>query len=63
MSSELESWDALNKGLKKIKEEAAWALLKEEQAGRKRPQFMLRIFGRANVLRTQRERKALMKSC
>jgi hypothetical protein len=63
MSNELDSWDALNKALKKIKEDPAWELLKEEQAGRKRPQFLLRIYGRANLLRSQRERKALMKSC
>jgi hypothetical protein len=60
--SDLDSWDSLNKALKKIKEDPAWALLKEEKAGRKRPQFLLRIYGRANLLRSQRERKELLKS-
>lgn len=59
-SPALASWPALQDALKKTTEENAWALLKEEQGSKRRVQYLLRIYGRANKLRTERERRALM---
>ena len=56
----LSSWVAMNEALKTLSEEECWKLLKKEQAGRKRAQFVLRIHGRANKLRAERERRELL---
>lgn len=57
----LNTWISLNEKLQDTAttEEECWKLLKVERAGQRRLQFMLRIFGRANKLRTERERKAI----
>lgn len=56
----LSSWVAMNEALKTISEEECWALLEEEKKGQQRVQFMLRIHGRANKLRAERERRELL---
>lgn len=61
MSDALNSWVELNKALKKMKEKECWALLKTEKEGSKRAPFLIRIFGRANKLRMERERNELLK--
>lgn len=57
----LANWNSLNEKLQSTKttEEDCWKLLKSERAGPRRLQFMLRIYGRANKLRTERERKEI----
>lgn len=59
----LTNWNTLaNAGnkLNELSEEACWQLLALEKAGKNRLQFLLRIYGRANKLRTQRERQELV---
>lgn len=56
----LGSWVAMNEALKTLDEKACWELLKKEQANQQRAQFMLRIHGRANKLRAERERRELI---
>lgn len=56
----LESWAALNKGISKLNEQEAKALLDAERKGQQRHSFLLRIYGRYNTLRTKRERKELL---
>ena len=56
----LSSWVAMNEALKTLSEEHCWGLLEQEKEGRKRAQFMLRIHGRANKLRAERERRELL---
>jgi hypothetical protein len=55
----LKSWEALNTGLKDLKEDEVRELLAIEKAGRARHSFLIRIYGRLNTLRTERERKQL----
>lgn len=57
----LENWKVLNKHLQKLKENVVIALLKEELRENKRPQFLLRLYGRYNTLRTKRERSEILK--
>lgn len=57
----LETWKALNKKLENATEKECWDLLKKEKDGKNRPQFKLRIFGRANKMRTERERKEILR--
>ena len=59
-SNSLNSWHALSAALKVASEDECWELLKAEQAGKGRAQFLIRIHGRACKLRTIRERNALM---
>lgn len=60
LDSLLDNWQVLNKYISKITEEQAWALLNNERADKKRPQFLLRLYGRYNTMRTQRERSELL---
>jgi hypothetical protein len=59
-SPALANWGALQEALREVSEEECWRLLAEEKAGKNRVQFLLRIYGRANRLRTERERRELM---
>ena len=56
----MDSWDELNRRLKKMTEAECAALLEAEEAGRARTSFLIRIYGRFNTLRTQRERRELI---
>lgn len=56
----LQSWVALNEGLRDADEKLCQRLLKEEQAGRKRKQFLKRIHSRLNKARADREREELV---
>ena len=60
MKKQLLNWVTLNEDLHYLTEVECWALLKAEQKGKKRLQFLLRIYGRANRMRTQRERNELL---
>jgi hypothetical protein len=60
-SPELASWIELNAALMDGDLQLAERLLKEEQANKKRKQFMLRIHSRINKLRAEAEREALRK--
>ena len=60
MKKQLLNWATLNEDLHYLTEVECWALLKAEQKGKKRLQFLLRIYGRANRMRTQRERNELL---
>ncbi len=51
-----DSWRDLNKKLKTATEEQCAEMLKKEKKGPKRLQHLLRIYGRFNKLRTNRER-------
>lgn len=55
----LGNWMSLLTALPKMDEDTAWRLLKEEQEGEGRKTFIDRLYGRANQLREQRERKEL----
>ena len=56
----LSSWVVMNEALKTIDEKECWKLLEQEKKGQQRAQFMLRIHGRANKLRAERERRELL---
>lgn len=56
----LANWADLNAKLSELDEQQCWALLALEKGGKDRIQFKLRIYGRANKLRTQRERQELV---
>jgi hypothetical protein len=56
----LQSWLALNQELRGADEGHCRALLKEEQAGRRRRQFLKRIHSRLNKVRADRERQELV---
>lgn len=56
----LSSWVAMNEALKTLSEKDCWKLLENEKKGQKRAQFLLRIHGRANKLRAERERRELL---
>lgn len=56
----LRSWTSLNSVLHALSEEECWALLRAERGAARRPQVLLRVYGRANRLRTQRERRDLL---
>lgn len=60
MKELLENWSVLNKGLHKLNEEDLIKLLQAEKKGKRRVQFMIRIYGRFNRLRTERERSELL---
>ena len=55
----LQSWLALNQELRASDEDRCRALLKEEKGGRKRKQFLKRIYSRLNKVRADRERAEL----
>ncbi len=56
----LYTWRSLNVVLEKLDEEAAWDLLRQEVEGPARVQLLLRLYGRANKLRAQRERREVL---
>ena len=57
----LQNWAVLNTHLTKLSEKECAELLKREKKGKKRFNFLLRIYGRYNRLRTVRERAELMR--
>lgn len=57
-SDVLHSWRSLDKHILKLNEDELWNILAVELAGQKRRLFIIRIFGRANKLRANRELKA-----
>ena len=59
-SPELSNWVDLNEALMGGDLQLAERLLKEEKAGKKRKQFMLRLHSRINKLRAYSERAALI---
>ena len=56
---DLANWIDLNEALRTASEEQALKLLTEEQAGRNRKQFVLRIHSRVNRMRAARERASI----
>lgn len=58
----LANWETCNDALRDATEEQAHALLKAEQAGKGRVQYLLRIHARYNRQRAQRERAELLTS-
>lgn len=56
----LETWATLNEHVQTLGEEELWDLLEKERKGEARTQFLIRIYGRYNKLRTIRERKELL---
>lgn len=56
----LGSWERLNGVLMELPINAVKELLKHETVNRCRPNFILRLYGRFNVLRTREERAALL---
>lgn len=61
MDEELGSWAAVNKALQTANEKRCKELLDHEKTNGKRPHFLLRIYGRYNKLRAERERRELTK--
>lgn len=59
-SDALRNWSTLNDVLKTLDEDQCWKLLDEEKAGKRRAGCLLRIYGRANQLRGERERRELL---
>lgn len=59
-TSLLDNWQVLNEKIKTLPEEQVEQLLNIERKGQRRAQFLLRIYGRYNTLRTIRERRELM---
>lgn len=57
----LKTWVTLCEGIGDLTEKECWDALKREQKGQHRVQFLLRLYGRANKLRFQRERRELLK--
>ena len=60
-SKALRDWTALNDALRTCTEAEAVTLLKNEQRGKKRRVFVLRIYTRFKRLRDARERDELLK--
>lgn len=60
IANPLSSWVAMNEALKTLPEKDCWKLLEQEKKNQQRAQFMLRIHGRANKLRAERERRELL---
>lgn len=56
MLQALEGWEACNTFLRSATEEEAETLLHHERRGKQRVQYMLRMHGRFNRERAQRER-------
>ncbi len=57
----LKNWQCLQAELHTLTEKQCWELLEVEKTGHRRTQFLLRIYGRANKLRGNRERLNLFK--
>jgi hypothetical protein len=58
-SQALKNWEELQIALREMTEEQCWKLLKQETNGKDRLQYKMRIYGRANTLRCERERREL----
>jgi len=58
----LQNWPSLNDALRSATKTEALELLVFEQAGQRRVQYLLRIYGRYNLLRAKEERAELLKS-
>lgn len=56
----LANWATLNDSIMDLGEEQVKRLLDAEVTGQRRTQFMLRLHGRYNVLRAQRERTEML---
>ena len=56
----LSNWSTLNQHVQKLDEATIADLLKKEKKGKRRTQFLLRLYGRFNILRTARERQELI---
>lgn len=56
----LDTWVELNSAVMSADEKTCHELLKQEKAGKKRQQFMLRIHSRINKIRAERERGELI---
>lgn len=56
----LSTWSSVAKFLSGASEQQAYELLQEELAGRRRSTVLLRLYGKYNKLRTQRERLELI---
>jgi len=56
----LRTWRDLNDAIRDASEADCERLLKLEKAGRKRQQFVMRIFSRLNRVRADRERQDLL---
>lgn len=60
MEDTTDSWLDLNARLKDANEKSCEELLQIEKTYKKRPHFLLRIYGRFNKLRSERERRELL---
>lgn len=58
----LKNWATLNAVLQDLSEKECEELLTNERNGQRRLQFLLRLYGRYNKLRSQRERNTLIKA-
>lgn len=56
----LENWVVLNKHVQKLDEDTLRKLIDKEKKGHNRPQFLVRLHGRYNRLRAQREKKEIL---
>ena len=56
----LANWAAVNDFLRDASEEEAAILLKQEQEGQRRVQYLMRIYARFNRCRGKRERSELL---
>lgn len=56
----LENWSVLNTHLQGLDEDTVRKLLKREMKVGKRTALLLRLYGRYNILRTDRERKEII---
>lgn len=56
----LENWAVLNENVQNLDEETLSELIEKEKHGEARPQFLIRLYGRYNKLRTIRERKEIL---
>lgn len=59
VSDALNDWTTLQEGLQTLDEQRLWSLLELEKIGAKRLHYIERIYGRANKLRVEREKKEL----
>lgn len=55
------TWKTLNSALMDMNEQECWDLIEEEKKGQCRINFMLRVYGRAQKLRSQREQGELLR--
>mgnify|MGYP001152037944 CR=1 FL=1 len=56
----VETWARLNETIMELTEEDCLTLLKQEMEGQRRVQVMLRLYGRFNKLRCERERTGIL---